>query len=244
MAFTAPDYTAIFNKVNDDLKKYYQNLLDIEKGDVDKAKQRLEKDYARGKRINLEDYALESGFAQKSAKTSRRESEQQLQDVLQSLGYQRESLSNQRTREERQLLGDLLSRGVSQGGLAEQKEDTLADRFARELGYIGQQEKSAKSKAELRREAIDRALQKTEQTLGYGKERGLEEEGLKKTRGLQDLETAFSKYKLQQQQEREEKAEQMATGRFQRKLGAEQAKESFRLQEKGLDLQQQSLDKM
>jgi hypothetical protein len=244
MAFKAPDYTSIFNSVNKDLKEYYSKLLEIEKGDVDKAKRRLEEDYARGKRINLEDYALEKGFATKSAEASRRESEQQLEDVLQSLGYQRETLGTQRQREERQLLGDLLSRGISQGGLAEQKEQSLADRFQRELGYLGKQEESAKSKSELRREAIDRALQKTEKTLEYGKERGLEEEGLTKTRGLEDLETSFAKYKLQQQQEREEKAEQMASGRFQRKLGAKQAKESFRLQEKGLDLQQQSLDKM
>lgn len=196
MAFTAPDYTTYYNQSNTKLNEYYARLLAEERGDVERAKRRLDEDYSRGSRINVEDYERNIAFGEETAEASKAE-------------------ETARSGEEtRALEGDLLRRGVQSGGLATGKVATLED------------------KQKLRREAIDRALRKSEEDLKYAKERGLEETTLTQKRGTEDVASEFAKFQTKQKQEQEEKALGLAEQTYQREFGKRQAEESFRLQEK------------
>jgi hypothetical protein len=121
--------------------------------------------------------------------------------------------------EQRTLASDLLKRGVSQGGLAAEKSVDL------------------KSRQDLRREAIDRALRKSEQDLSYTKERAQEDVSKTSTRGGEDVASDFAKFKLTSGQEQREKSLGLAEQAYQREF-------SKQATEKGFDFSQQSLNKM
>lgn len=149
-----------------------------------------------------------------------------MEDYTRNLAFGRESYGAgvreqelQKTQEQRQLQGDLLKRGVSQGGLAMEKGTEL------------------KTRQDLRREAIDRALRKSEEDLSYQKERALEEGGRTYTRGGEDEASKFAKFKLETGQEQREKALGLAEQAYQREF-------SRQATEKGFEFSQQSLNKM
>lgn len=114
---------------------------------------------------------------------------------------------------------DLLQRGISLGGTADSR---TAD---------------VQSRQDLRRQAIDRALKKSEEDLSYGKERDLESITKTQTRGTEDLVTDFSKFKMQQDQERKEKGMQLAESAYNRDLSKQSIEKGFEFQQKSLDLQ-------
>lgn len=199
MAFTAPNFTAIYNQANTDLNAYYTLLLQQEGGDVERVKRRLTEDYQRGNRITYEDYAKDATFATETAGASRQELEQTIK------------------KEQRGLEGNLLQRGISQGGVADQLQ--------------GEQ----RSREQLRREAIERALQKTQKDLQYTKERGLEEHAITKLRGEDDVASQWAKFQTEKDQERQEKALGLAEQKYGREFGKLSTEESFRLQQESLN---------
>lgn len=108
---------------------------------------------------------------------------------------------------------NLLQRGISQGGLSGEK--------TREL----------KSRQDLRREAIDRALRKSEEDLRYGKERSLEEASTTKLRGGEDVMSGWNKFQTEKAQEREEKALGLADNTYNREFEKRSTEASFKAQE-------------
>lgn len=130
-----------------------------------------------------------------------------------------------RTQEDRALLDNQLQRGISLGGVAQQ------------------QGSEQKSRQDLRREAIDRALRNTQQELAYGKERAMEQSALDKMRGGEDVDAEFGKFQTRSAQEREEKALSLAEQAYQRELQARQAREQSELADKQLKLQEEALNK-
>jgi hypothetical protein len=118
--------------------------------------------------------------------------------------------------EQRKLEADMVRRGLSQGGVAEQEGTRL------------------KSRQDLRREAIDRALKKSEEDLRFGKERGLEEETIKQRRGTEDLGTQWDKFQTEKGQERQDKSTQLAESNYQREFAKRSTEEGFRLQNESL----------
>lgn len=146
-----------------------------------------------------------------------------LEDYERNVAFGRESYTaglaeeaQTKAGEERALKQNLLSRGVSQGGLAQTQESRLAER------------------QQLRREAIDRALRKSEEDLRYAKERGMEQETITQRRGTEDLATQWAKFQTDKAQEREEKALGLAEQSYQREFAKRSTEESFRLQEASL----------
>lgn len=130
-----------------------------------------------------------------------------------------------RQQEDRSLEDNLLSRGVSMGGLADSKNA------------------EQKSRQELRREAIDRALKNTQQELAYGKERSMEESALTKLRGVEDVQSGWGSFQTRMGQEREEKALGLAEQSYQRDLQKRQAQEQSSLADRQLKLQEEALNK-
>lgn len=143
-----------------------------------------------------------------------------------SEGHQADTQQHQLTtvQEDRALQDNQLQRGISLGGLA------------------GQQTGEQKSRQELRREAIDRALKNTQQELAYGKERDLEQSALNKLRGGEDTESGWNSFKIKMGQEQEEKALSLAEQNYQRELQRKQAEEQAAQAEKSLKLQQDALN--
>lgn len=146
------------------------------------------------------------------------------EDFERNIDFGRESAAAAKTEqsldaesERRKMEADLLRRGVSQGGLAD-------DQYSR-----------LKTRQDLRREAIDRALRKSEEDLKYGKERGLEEETIKQRRGTEDLATNFAKFQTEKAQERQEKSLQLAEADYQREFSKRATEEGFRLQQESLN---------
>lgn len=146
-----------------------------------------------------------------------------LEDYERNIKYGQETyqgslaeLQDQSLQEKRQLETDLLQRGVSQGGLAEQKTGEI------------------KSRQDLRREAIDRALRKSEEDLKFGKERGLEDITKTQTRGTEDVATQFAKFKMQQDQERKEKGMGLAEQAYGRELSRQATEKGFEFQQKAM----------
>jgi hypothetical protein len=129
------------------------------------------------------------------------------------------------TAENRALQDNQLQRGISIGGLAEK------------------QSLEQKSKQDLRREAIDRALQKSEKDLSYSKERSLEDTALTKMRGGEDVTSAFNKFQLTQKQEQGDKALGLGEQAYQRDLQKTQMEESAKQAEQSLQLQREALAK-
>jgi hypothetical protein len=155
------------------------------------------------------------------------------EDYSRNIDFGRESAAAAKTEqgldsaaEQRKLEADMVRRGISQGGVADQEQGRL------------------KTRQDLRREAIDRALRKSEQDLQYGKERGIEEETIKQRRGTEDLDTNWNKFQTEKGQERQDKAAQLADSSYNREFSKNSTQESFNLQNQGLDLQRQSLAKM
>lgn len=132
------------------------------------------------------------------------------QDVY---GQQVRGQEQQNVQEDRGLKTNVLQRGVSQGGVAEQLGSEL------------------KSRQDLRREAIDRALQKSEEDLRTNKERSLEELGTTKIRGGEDVLSGWNKFQTAKAQEREEKASGLAESKYNRDFQERSAKASFKAQE-------------
>lgn len=277
MAFTVPNYQQYLDDIlqartpqGQLLNEYYKSILDAEKGDLNRALRRLDEDYARGSRINVEDYDRNKAFSEASAAASQREvqteatdasrryysaiAQQGLEDRGQTEQLQRalgfKGLDDEDAR--RQLGGNLSSRGVAIGGVGDQERGRLEKRIAlgeRELyepyklgqersrlqkeevtgGYMTEQERQR-----LRREAIDRALSKSQEDLRYGKERGLEEESIKKLRGQEDLPAAYAKTERQITQEKQDKALSLAEANYQREFGKRSTEEGFRLQQESL----------
>ena len=126
--------------------------------------------------------------------------------------------------EDRALEGDLLSRGISQGGVAGQKTGEM------------------KSRQDLRREAIDRALRQSEEELYYGKERGEEELSTDKLRGGEDTDTSWRKRQNELAEQRETKASQMAGSAYDREFQKRSAEKSFALQEESAGLAREQFD--
>lgn len=128
------------------------------------------------------------------------------------------------TQESRGLQTNQLQRGISQGGVAEQQTGELADRQT------------------LRREAMDRALRKSEQDLSYGKERALEDNSLTKVRGGEDVVSGWNKFQTAKAQEREEKAAGLADSAYNREFDKRSTEASFALQEKSQRLAEESFN--
>jgi hypothetical protein len=126
--------------------------------------------------------------------------------------------------EARSLQENQLQRGISLGGLAESQSAEL------------------KSKQDLRREAIDRALQKSEKDLSYAKERGLEDTALTKVRGAEDTMAGWNKTQLTLGQERQEKALGLGEQAYQREFQKRQAEEASKQAEQSMAMQRESLD--
>lgn len=99
--FTVPNFQEYVTKANQSLDAYYTRILEEEKGDVERAKRRLEEDYKRGMRVSTEDYVKGTTRAVEDT------------DVAKT---QTQALE---TQENRQLEGNLARRGVSQGGVAQ-----------------------------------------------------------------------------------------------------------------------------
>jgi len=239
MAFNAPDYTQYYNEANKKLEAYYQRLLDEEGGDVERVKRRLEEDYAKGIRISEEDYATGVRVTDQDYNREMRISGEDYSRGMLSAEEQYladlKAQGMENTQEARVLEGNLLARGVSQGGLASQATGEM------------------KSRQELRREAIDRALRKSEEDLTYGKERSQEISGIAqerslealgtgkersqedlsttKLRGGEDVLSGWNKYQTQMAQEREEKALGIADSQYNREFSKRSAEESFKLAE-------------
>ncbi len=121
--------------------------------------------------------------------------------------------------EQRALTGNLLQRGVSQGGVA----DTLTGEL--------------KSRQDLRREAIDRALRKSESDLSLQKTRSQEDTSTNKIRTGEDIALGKAKFELEKGQEQRDKAMGLASEAYNREF----TKQST---EKGFDFSAQSLAKM
>lgn len=204
------------------ISNYYAAILAQEQGDVNKAIRRLEEDYSRGMRIPTEDYERKIRQSQEDysrGMTTSREA------------YQASLAEQQATnlQEQRGLTGNLLQRGVSQGGLA---------------GQLGGE---LKTRQDLRREAIDRALRKSEEELslnktrtaeelGVGKTRAQEEASLNKLRGAEDVALGFSKFKLEKGQEQREKGLSLAEQAYNREFGRQSTEKGFEFSQQSLDL--------
>lgn len=212
MAFQVPDY-----------RKYYDDIINgrTETGRALKTYyetilQQEQGDVDRAKRRLGEDY--ERGF-----RINTEDYDRSVSFARESAGASYKELQDQAAGEEQALQGDLLRRGVSQGGLAEQKGQQL------------------KSRQDLRREAVDRALKKSEEDLRFGKERGLEEETIKQKRGSEDLFSSFAKFKTEKDREMQDKALGLAEQEYSRDFAARSTQESFRLQQEGLDLSKKAM---
>lgn len=176
-------------------------------------------DVERAKRRLVEDY-------QRGFRINNEDYERNISYGRESYGASLSEQEMENAAEKAALEGDLVSRGVSQGGLADKKNIMLKDKQA------------------LRREAIDRALRKSEEDLKYGKERGLEEETVKQKRGTEDVATNWAKFNIEKSQEREEKALGLADQAYNREFGKRSTEESFKMQQQGLNMQRESLKKM
>lgn len=128
------------------------------------------------------------------------------------------------TKESRGLQTNQLQRGISQGGVAEEQGSEL------------------KSSQDLRREAIDRALQKSEEDLRYGKERTLEDTGLTKIRGGEDITSQWNKFQTAKAQEREEKAASLGESAYQREFQKRSTEASFKATEDAQALAEKQWD--
>lgn len=155
-----------------------------------------------------------------------------MEDYTTNLAYAQESANAARMeeaatakKENRALTGNLLSRGVYEGGLAESQKGEL------------------QSAQDLRREAIDRALRKSETDLGFTKERGLEEATRTQKRGTEDTASNWQKFQTAKQMEREEKALGLAEVNYGREFSAVSTQKSFELAQEGLKLQREAMGK-
>lgn len=137
-------------------------------------------------------------------------------------GIAQENITN--PQEARALQENQLQRGISLGGLAQKQASEL------------------KTKQDLRREAIDRALQKSQKEMAYSKERNMEDIGYTKTRGIEDQLANWERFKGEKEQERQDKSVQLAEQAYQREFQKNQAIESSQIAEKQLKMQQEALD--
>lgn len=179
--------------------------------------QEEEYDVERAKRRLDEDY-------KRGTRINLEDYERNIQFGRESYGASVKEQQLESESERRKLEGDMLSRGVSQGGLAEGQQARL------------------KTRQDMRREAIDRALRKSEEDLKYGKERGLEQETLTQRRGTEDVATQFAKFQLEKKQEREDKALGLAEADYQREFSKRSTEEGFRLQQEGLNISREGLN--
>lgn len=168
-------------------------------------------DVKRAKRRLLEDYQI-------GARVINEDYDRNTAFAQESAGAQQQELSLDTAGEQRRLDADLLRRGVEQGGVAQQLQTETT------------------SRKDLRREAIDRALRKNNEDQKYAKERGLEQETIKQRRGTEDVATNFAKFMNEKNQEKQEKAVQLADQAYNRDFAARSTSESFRLQNEGMQL--------
>jgi len=153
-----------------------------------------------------------------------------MEDYTTDIAYSRESAAAAKkeeaataVKEGRALTGELIGRGVSAGGLAETKKEEL------------------KSAQDLRREAIDRALKKSESELGTTLERSQEDTTTTQKRGTEDVASEWQKYQTEKAMEREEKSLGLAESRYGREFNALSTKKSYELAQQGLDLQKKAM---
>lgn len=236
MAFTTPDYQTFYTQANDKLAAYYTRILAEEQGDVERAKRRIDEDYTRGVRIPTEDYVRNVAFAQETAGAARKE-----EDV----GRKYDVAAYQQALQQDQMVGDeegkaletnLAQRGLSLGGLRDKKFEELSKQQGLRKEGINTGFNSEQDRRSLRREAIDRALKKSEEDLKFQKERGLEEETIKQRRGTEDVATGWAKFQTEKTQERGDKALGLAEQTYNREFGKRSTEESFRLQNESLAL--------
>lgn len=147
------------------------------------------------------------------------------EDYVVNLAYAQDSAAAARreeastsAKENRALTGNLLSRGVYDGGVGDAARG------------------ETKSAQDLRREAIDRALKKSETDLGFTFQRGQEETTKTQKRGTEDTASNWQKFQTSKAMEREEKALGLAESRYGREFSAVSTQKSFDLAQQGLDL--------
>jgi len=134
------------------------------------------------------------------------------------------NLADQSKQETRGLQTDTLNRGISQGGVADQLGGEL------------------KGRQDLRREAVDRALKKSEEDLSYTKERGLEDISTTKLRGGEDTAANFAKWQTQQARDREDRASALADSTYNREFNKRSTVASFKATEDAQKLAEEQWD--
>ncbi len=234
MAFEVPNYQQYYQNAYNRLNEYYTRILAEEQGDVERAKRRLTEDYEKGNRIISEDYTRSYNAGRENYGAQQQElgvdvlsDQQKYEQALMQQGMENEA-------ETGALQGDLMRRGVSEGGLAQFQSGKLGEKQAFRRNVLQTDYTNQKTRQQLRREAIDRALRKSEEDLKYGKERGLEDETIKQKRGTEDLASQFAKYLSEKNQERQDKALQLGDSEYNREFQARSTQEGFRLQNESL----------
>ena len=174
----------------EELRPYYERILKEEGGDVERAKARIEQDYASGLRYRREDKEqieqravhdalLKIGWTEEDAT---RESQRLIQDLDLAVGRAREDaareiawLTQHVFPEEQAVLMESLNRR----GLMDIGTQGLAGKVTGRLG-----EEQA-----MRQQAIERSLRRTEETTGITRERGLTDIERARARTVETTET-------------------------------------------------------
>jgi len=190
-------YSDIEAKALAELSDYYTKILEDVGWDIEKAKRRLEEDYQRGLRTSREDAAV------KLKEYYQQTFPQEVRDALETLGQR-----------------GLLETGVTPRAV---KPETITLPTGEMIttkpvtttgfgGVAGSELERIRSSQQARREAIERALRRSE-----------EEAGITRERGLEDISKQWERTQREKEQEKREKAASLAAERYAREIQRREA---------------------
>lgn len=185
----APAFNFDWTKAREDALKeltpYYEQKLKDADYDVERAKRLIDEDYQKGLRYTEEDYSREQGYRTEDLATA-----------LKALGLD----VAEETRETR---GALNQRGVLLGQIEPGSQSSLApdSSYARQFVLDPLQERQGQRKI-----AIERAMQRQEEQAGITKGRTTDELTTARTRGIEEQDIAYPRYKTALEEEKREKA--------------------------------------
>jgi len=185
-------YSDIEAKALAELSDYYTKILEDVGWNIEKAKRRLEEDYQRGLRTSREDAAV------KLKEYYQQTFPQEVRAALETLGQR-----------------GLLETGVTPGAIKPETitlptGETVTTKPVTTTGFggvAGSELERIRSSQQARREAIERALKRSE-----------EEAGITRERGLEDISKQWERTQREKEQEKREKAASLAAERYAREI--------------------------
>lgn len=201
--------------------RYRTEDLEIEKGDVERAKQRLADDFSRTEGYRGQDVTRERGITERGISREEEDFMRGERIRLEDLASELATFGRESAEERRNIIAQTNLRGTLFGEIPTygQIDQTRApySQYAKEYVLSPMEEKQA-----LRRQAIERAIQRQSEVAGIGKERNIqdirsdferyqtgllregEKAGLEKTRGTEDVASQFRRFQLGQTKGEEE----------------------------------------